>query len=457
METPAPRRLPPDHFLSRLPHKPGVYVMRDKTGGILYIGKALDLRKRVANYFRSNVDTKVRALMDEVRHIDFIPAENERESLVVEQRLIHRHKPAFNTMWRDDKSYPFLEVTMDEDFPRARLTRGKKRPGARTFGPFPRVKPVKKLLHWIWNRHLFPLRPCDLEFSEKKLPPAKKVASCLYLHTGECPAPCVGKISSRDYKEIAGRAVLFFEGKHGQLKEMWEREMKAAAGRMEFERAQHFRDNLRALDQLHQPVTFRALRPEDVQSRLQATQALQDLQTALGLPRPPLRIEAFDISHVQGAETVASMVSFERGRPLKSGYRKFIIRTVKGVDDFASMEEVVSRRYARLKADGGPWPDLVLIDGGAGQLSAAQKALKKLGLTAKLPMASLAKEEEEIYRPGVSEPIRLSKESAALQVLQHVRDESHRFAVTFHRQRRGKSVFAKKEKEPANENTVQNP
>lgn len=443
METPAeyPERLAPDFFLSRLPHKPGVYVMRDKTGAILYIGKALDLRKRVSNYFRADVEPKIRALMAEVRHIDFIPSENERESLIVEQRLIHRHKPTFNTMWRDDKSYPFLEVTMDEDFPRARLMRGKKRPGARYFGPFPRVKPVKRLLHWVWNRHLFPLRPCKWEFSEHKLPNPKKVESCLYLHTGECPAPCVGKISRKDYREIAERAVLFFEGRHEQLHEMWEKEMKAAAARLEFERAQHFRDNLRALDQIHQPVTFRALRPEDVQSRIQASQALQELQSALGLPRPPMRIEAFDISHVQGAETVASMVAFERGKPLKSGYRKFIIRTVKGVDDFASMEEVVTRRYARVKADDGPWPDLVLIDGGPGQLSAAQKAVKKLGLAAKLPMAALAKQEEEVFRPGKADSIRLPKDSAALQVLMHVRDESHRFAVTFHRLRRGKSFL----------------
>jgi excinuclease ABC subunit C len=415
--------------------------MRDATARILYIGKAVDLRKRVSNYFRADVEPKIRALMAGVRHIDYVVAASERESLVVERKLIGRHKPEFNVMWRDDKSYPFVKISLQEDFPRLTLTRKRKRDGAVYYGPYPQVHTVKRLLHWLWRKRLFPLRPCRYEFSEGHLLPYEKVKHCLYLHTGQCPAPCVGKIGKKEYHAIAERAALFFEGKHGDLREEWDAERKAAAESLDFERAAQLRDNLLALDHIGQRVTFRAVRPEDVQSRIDDTQALQELQKALDLPRPPLRIECFDISHVQGASTVASMVSFRKGRPDKARYRKFIIRTVKGVDDFASMEEVVGRRYRRLKAEGGPWPDLVLIDGGPGQLNAALKALKK-GEIPKLPIASLAKEEEEIYLPNVKDPIRLPKDSPALHILQWIRDESHRFAITFHRSRRKKDLLA---------------
>ena len=432
----------PGPSLDRLPHKPGVYIMRDAAGSILYIGKAQDLRKRVAHYFRpTGLETKIRIMVSEIRHIDYIPAESEREALIIEQRLIQRHQPLYNTEWRDDKSYPYLKISMNEDFPRMSLTRRRKRDGAVYFGPYPRVKAVKKLLSWVWKKQFFSLRPCKIDFSEGRLPAFKKVQSCIYLHTGECPAPCVGKISKEDYRKIAERAVLFFEGGEERLLETWEAEMRAAAQAMDFEKAARLRDSVRALRHVQERVTFRAVRPEEVEGRIQTSQALQELQKALSLPRPPLRIEAFDISHVQGVETVASMVTFDRGRPLKSHYRKFKIRTVAGVDDFASMEEVVGRRYRRVKEEGLPWPDLILIDGGPGQLSAALKALKKAGAPGGVPVASLANREEEVYRPGAHEPLRLPKDSPALQILQHVRDESHRFAVTFHRARRNKGMI----------------
>ncbi len=415
--------------------------MRNSAGAILYIGKAVDLRKRVSNYFRpTGLDVKIRALMAEVKHIDYIAAGNEREALVIEQRLINRHQPAYNTMWRDDKSYPYVRISLNEDFPRIDLTRRKKNDGARYFGPFPDVRPIRRLLQWIWNRHIFPLRPCRLAFSENQWPPRSKVQSCIYLHTGKCPAPCVGRISRKDYRKIAERVVLFFEGGHARLEKTWRREMKAAAKARNFELAAHLRDNIRAVEQIRQRVTVRALRPEEVQSRIEATQALSELKNALALPRPPLRIEAFDISHSQGTATVASLVTFDRGKPAKAGYRKYIIKTVRGVDDFASMEEVVGRRYRRLMEEEAAMPDLILVDGGPGQLSAALKALEKAGVK-KQPIAALAKQEEEIYRPGAPEPVRLPKDSPALQLLQHVRDESHRFAVGFHRQRRGKGMW----------------
>jgi excinuclease ABC subunit C len=428
-------------LLENLPHTPGVYLMRDRAANILYIGKAIDLRKRVANYFRpTGLEPKIRALMAEVRHIDYIVAASEREALIIEQRLIHRHQPLYNTMWKDGKSYPFVKISMGEDFPRLRLIRKKDRDGGLYFGPYPNVRGVRRLLDWVWRRKLFSLRPCDLEFSVGHLPEWKEVKSCLYLHTGECPAPCVGKISRDDYRKSAERAALFFAGKSDDLRAAWEREMREAADALEFERAAALRDHVQTLDHVGERVTFRALKEDDVQNRLQQTQSVNELQTALDLPRAPFRIEGFDISHVQGADTVASMVSFAGGKPDKSNYRKFKIKTVAGVDDFASMAEVITRRYARLKASDGPWPDLILIDGGPGQLSAATTALQKV-TSRELPICSLAKREEEVFLPGRAEPVRLERSSAALQLLQRVRDESHRFAVSFHRARRTKRLF----------------
>jgi excinuclease ABC subunit C len=431
-------------LLATLPHDPGVYLMRDTAGGILYIGKALDLRKRVAHYFRPDVEPKIRALMADVRHIDYIAAAGERDALVIEQRLIQRHQPLYNTMWKDGKSYPFVKLSLNEDFPRLRLTRVRLRDGARYFGPYPNVRAVRHLLEWVWRNRLFLLRPCDLEIFEGRVFPYEKVKSCLYLHTGECPAPCLGRISKADYGKIAERARLFFEGKNTELLGAWRNEMKEAADRLEFERAGRLRDSLRALDHIREPVTFRRLKEEDVQGRLESSRALQALQTALSLPRPPGRIECFDISHIQGSETVASLVCFDRGRPNKDGYRKFKIKTVRGVDDFASMAEVVARRYRRVEKEGLPWPDLILIDGGPGQLSAAARALAEV-TDRKIPLASLAKREEEIFQPGSPTPLRLPKDSPALQLLQRVRDEAHRFAVSFHRARRNKAVYFKKE------------
>lgn len=438
---PLDKNLPAASALARLPHTPGVYLMRDGAGGILYVGKAIDLRQRVSHYFRvTGVEPKIRALMAEVRHIDYVPAASEREALVVEQRLIHRHQPLYNTMWKDGKSYPYVTLTVQEDFPRARLTRERRRDRALYFGPYPNVQSVRRLLDWIWKRKLFALRPCDLELVDQQPLPFEKVRSCLYLHTGECPAPCLGRVRKDAYRTIVEKARMFFEGKNSALAKTWETEMREAARALEFEKAALLRDHLRALDHLREPVTFRALREEDVQGRLRVTQALQDLQEALKLPRPPLWIECFDISHVQGAHTVASLVVFRDGKPDKSQYRKFTIRTVAGVDDFASMAEVVGRRYRRVKGDRLRWPDLIVIDGGPGQLSAARRALSEV-TDRPLFLVSLAKREEEVFFPDRPDPLRLPKTAPALQLLQQVRDEAHRFAVTFHRARRSKALI----------------
>ncbi len=429
-------------FLPNLPHSPGVYLMRDNTGGIIYIGKARDLKKRVSNYFAAGRphDHKTLILVSEVRHVDYVPTASEREAFLLEQRLIKRHKPIFNVMWKDDKSYPYVVVTTQEDFPRAYLTRRKKKDGASYFGPYPNVGQVRSLLRWTWRKKILALRPCRFEIKEGEVLPYKKVKSCLYLHTSQCSAPCIGKISSKEYGKIVDRARWFFGGEKEKLAAEWEVEMKKLSSEDRFEAAAALRDQIETLRHMNERITYREMSEDMLGERVRESRAVQDLMKALNLKKPPQRIECFDISHIQGTEKVASMVSFDHGRPDKSQYRKYIIRTVEGIDDFKAMAEVVGRRYRRLKNENKPFPDLVLIDGGKGQLSSALAAIAELKISG-LAVAALAKEEEEIFLPGSSESIRLPDYSAALLLLRHVRDEAHRFAITFHRQRRQKRTF----------------
>ncbi len=428
--------------LKTLPSSPGVYLMRDSKAGVLYIGKALNLRRCVASYFsqRSKKDPRLTIMTLKVRHIDYIPCASEREALILEQKLIRRNRPDFNTMWRDDKSYPYVALTWREDFPRIYLTRHRKKDGTLYFGPYPNASDVKHLLRWAWREKLFPLRPCRFEFDSQHLPPFSKVRSCLYLHTGECTAPCVGKISSLRYRRIAQKARWFFEGEHRTLVHSLQKDMKRASRRLQFEEAAKLRDRIRAMSRMREPVTIKEVTEETLAGRLNISRGLSALTQALNLPRAPTKIEAFDISHIQGSETVGSMACFQGGLPDKSSYRRFIIRSITGVDDFSAMREVVGRRYKRLALEGGRWPDLILIDGGKGQLAAALEALESI--TAKHPpMAALAKENEEIFLPGRPQPVRLPKDSPALHLVQRVRDEAHRFAVSFHKLRRKKRML----------------
>jgi excinuclease ABC subunit C len=250
----------------------------------------------------------------------------------------------------------------------------------------------------------------------------------------------LGNISSLNYKKIADKARWFFEGRQDKMVKQWEKEMKTFSKKLQYEDAAQVRDRIDTIRHMRERVTFQEMSRDVLEQRVGESRAVQDLMRALNLPRPPERIECFDISHIQGVEKVASMVSFNRGRPDKSQYRKFIIRTVKGIDDFKSMAEVVGRRYRRLKAEGIPYPDLILIDGGKGQLSMALKALQDQEIKG-IPVAALAKEEEEIYLPNRPTPLRLPMDSSALLLLRHIRDEAHRFAITFHRQRRSKRTF----------------
>jgi excinuclease ABC subunit C len=413
--------------------------MRDAAGNILYIGKAIDLAKRVSQYFnpaQENLKTTILAPL--IRKIDYISCASEREALILERRLIFKHQPFFNSMWKDDKTYPFVKITLGEDFPRVLMTRKKVNDGGAYFGPYPYSAPIKSLLAYLWRQQFFPLRPCRWDFSTKKPLDKRKITSCLYYHTGECPAPCAGKISRDDYRAIAERAALFFKGEYAKLKSQFEVEMKSASSKLEYERAGHLRDNIRALDQMGERVRVQAVKEEDVAGQIASSEAVSDLQKALGLSTPPFHIECFDISHFQGHQTVASMVCFKGGDPNKDHYRKFKIKEVSGIDDFKSMAEVVRRRYVRLKREGA-LPDLVVVDGGKGQLSAALGALKAAGV--KVPICSLAKRIEEVFMPGKTESIIMQRDRPALRLLQRLRDEAHRFAITYNRLLRDKSLF----------------
>ncbi len=455
--------------LSAIPHKPGVYLMRDRAGGILYIGKARNLHKRVSSYFmnRAAHTPHIRAMVAAISHVDYIPAASEREALLIEQSLINQIKPQFNVMLRDDKSYPYVKLTMNEDFPRLFLTRTVRRDGAKYFGPYPSVGYVRHLLKYLWNHRFFLLRPCEYGFSEGHPLPRQQARQCLYYHTKECPAPCVGRISAKDYRKIEKEAETFFRGDFHKLKDVWQREMQQASKGMDYEKAAALRDNLAALEHMEERVTVREVKMDELEERVGRSRAITELQQALDLKKPPLRIECFDISHLQGMETVASLVVFEYGIPKKQDYRKFKIRSVAGIDDFASMAEVVGRRYRRLISEGKTLPDLILIDGGKGQLRAAVGALKKSFLKSPPPLrgrtevggaphpnlpprggkgvmppiTALAKHEEELFLPDKAESIRLADDSPALHLVQHIRDEAHRFAVTFHRQRRAKHLL----------------
>jgi excinuclease ABC subunit C len=404
--------------------------MRDASSSIIYIGKAVDLAKRVAQYFNPSRQDKTASMVPLIRRIDYIPCASEREALLVERRLIGRFQPFFNSMWKDGKSYPWVKITMGEDYPRIILTRRKVADGGVYFGPYPKVAQVKSLLRTLWRSKIFRLRTCRWEFSADKPLDPRKLRACLYHHTGQCPGPCSGKCSPQDYRKTAENAVLFFRGEYPKLRERLELEMGKASASLRFEDAASLRDSILALSQLGERVRVSAVAMEDIERPVSSSRAVSDLKAALELPRAPHHIECFDVSHFQGRQTVASMVCFTGGEPNHDHYRKFKIREVSGIDDFKAMAEAVGRRYRRLKASGERMPDLVLVDGGIGQLSAAAGVLEALKL--KVPLAALAKKLEEVFVPGRTGSIILERGRPGLRLLQRLRDEAHRFGLAYH-------------------------
>ena len=545
----------PREQAASLPEKPGVYLFKDASGTVVYVGKARSLRNRVRSYFLESrwVDAKTGSLAREIADLETIVVDNEREALALENNLIKQYKPKFNVMLRDDKTYPYIKLTMGEKYPRVYFTRKVKKDGALYFGPYFPVSLARRILHFIHKRFLVP--SCFVDLNKPHPRP------CLQFYIKRCLGPCVAGLTTDDrYAEAVRDVRMFLEGRRHDLMKSIEERMMHAAVQERFEEAAAYRDLLRTMEdieerqriasaqgddtdviayyaepplvaanvfhlrggrivdrrefywedletfephefvasllkqlyleaeylpkKIHVPLEFeeRDLLEETLSDRAghrveiftpqrgskaaildlvennakhsfeqrfrvlkPTSKAIAEaLQSALNLPEEPKRIESFDISHIQGTDTVASMVVWENGRMKKSDYRKFIIRgdvapggRVRGEnDDFASMFETVTRRYKRLQEEQKPMPSLILIDGGLGQLHAAAQALEQLQIINQ-PMASIAKKEEILYILGQeNEPCILDRHSPVLHLIQQIRDETHRFAVTFHRQRR---------------------
>jgi excinuclease ABC subunit C len=537
----------PDVIAAKVPHlpeSPGVYLFRDAAGTIVYVGKAKRLRSRVRNYLAADTQrasAKTFALMQHAVDVETIVVPTEAQALVLEANLIKEHRPRYNISLRDDKSYPYVKVTLQEPFPRVLVTRRILADGARYFGPYTDVGAMRRALNVV--KRLFTVRSCTYD-----LPTDAPERPCLDYSIGRCKAPCVGLQSMSDYRAMIDEVVQFLDGRADEVIKRVRARMDQAAEALDFERAARLRDALKHLEQMEEPtvvtqveggdsdvvgfardgedacVTLLRIRDGKLLARAQrflehvedetngavltaylASSYLAELERAhtvvlpfeceereliaaalagtriivpqrgtkrelvdladrnarhlleefklasleadvraadpvyelgreLGLQRIPRSFVCFDVSTTQGTDTVGSCVWFENGRAKRAEYRKFIVKSVDGTDDFAAMREIVGRYFERRRTDGDPLPDLVVVDGGKGQLGAAQEALTALGV--EIPLASLAKREEDVFLVGHAEPLRLPRRSTALRLLQQARDEAHRFAVTYNRRRR---------------------
>jgi excinuclease ABC subunit C len=536
-----------DSILEKIPHlpeSPGVYLWRDADGTVLYVGKAKRLRSRVRSYVTGDqlTSVKTQALMQQAAGLDTIVVPSEAHALILEANLIKEYRPKYNIALRDDKSYPYIKVTITEPFPRVYVTRQLVNDGSRYFGPYTDVGAMRRSLNVV--KRIFTVRSCRYD-----LPHAAPDRPCLDYHIGRCKAPCVFLQSQAEYRAMIDEVILFLDGRADEVMRRVKERIELAAESLDFERAAEMRDVLQHLERMEEPtvvleveggdrdvigyardgadacVTWMRIRsgkllardhqffenvheetdaavlqaflvgpyriaderarelliPLELEEREVVEESLDgakihtpqrgprrelvdlatqnarhlleearltgeetderagdpvyELQRQLGLQRVPRTLVCFDISHAQGTDTVASCVWFQNGRPYRAEYRKFKVRDVQGIDDFASMNEVVTRYFRRRLDEGKAVPDLVVIDGGKGQLSAAHAALEALGLGS-LPLISLAKREEEIFMVGRGDSLRLPRRSPALRILQQARDEAHRFAITFQRKRR---------------------
>lgn len=446
--------------LHDVPHKPGVYIMRDRFNRVIYVGKARSLRKRVGQYFMPSrsgtADLKTRALIDSIWDFEIHIVRSEPEALLLEGKLIKEFRPKYNISFRDDKRFLLVKVNLNDPFPRFLLTRVRKEDGARYFGPFAHSGALRSTLNVMKKQ--FGLRSC------RPIEPGESDFKHCHDHIiKKCSAPCVGRVTREAYLQQVEKACEFLEGESRQLVESLEQEMHSAAKKLDFERAAELRDMIDNLKRTTKPM--RRFTRHSLPSSVDPLADLEALKDALQLEAPPLVMECFDISNISTTHIVASMVSFRNGVPDKSNYRRYRIKTVEGQNDFASMAEVIKRRYSRVLLEAREQnpeaaaftqesppdalkrlaraaelesnfryvrlPDLVIVDGGKGQLGVACKELHKLGLDS-LPIIGLAKENEEIHRPGRPLPLQLPLDSGAIRLLQRIRDEAHRFANTYH-------------------------
>jgi excinuclease ABC subunit C len=413
-----------------LPNKPGVYLMRDQLGRVIYVGKARSLRKRVSQYFHPSRqmrwDPKTRALIDSIADFETFVVKSEPEALLLEGKLIKEFKPRYNAMFKDDKRFLMVKVHLNEPYPRFKFARLKKDDGARYFGPFAHAGSVRLTMQWIRKKY-------GVLVQGTSAPKEKDLKYSTYL----VPVP-LAEIPHEEYSRRVDLACDFLEGRSKEAIGQLEEEMRAAARAMKFETAAQLRDVINSLREIGRATRERKF-THDFAPRITPQPEMEELQRVLGLTALPSHIEGFDISNISGTLSVAATVCFRDGKPHKEHYRHYRIKTVEGSDDFASMAEVVGRRYARVRAEGGTLPDLVMVDGGKGQLMAALRALWQLEIR-DLRVIGLAKQMEEIHVSDQMQPIRLPRNSPALHLIQRLRDEAHRFANSYHQKLRQRRV-----------------
>jgi len=424
--------------LDELPKKPGVYLMRDRNGRVIYVGKAKSLRSRVRNYFQKgtlrSADPKLRGLIKSIEDLDIIVVHNEAEAVLSEGRLIKEYRPRYNVAFKDDKRFMLLTINPDEPLPRLRLGRIQRKDSHRYFGPYASANSTRSTKDFVERR--YGLRQC-----RAREPGEHEYKHCMADIIRTCSAPCVGKISPEAYRERVDEASAFLRGERPDVLKELQEQMEAASEKLKFEKAAQLRDTLltlrRTVKQRASGTSSRAFHKD------RAAEGIQELQRVLTLPTVPKVIETFDISNISGTYSVASMVCAVDGLPRPQRYRRFRIKTIEGPNDPAMMGEAVERRYKRLRDENLPMPDLIVLDGGITQLRAGRAKLDELGLE-HVPAVGLAKRFEEIVWDvtNLSPAIRLPMDSNALQVLQRIRDEAHRFALTYHRKLREKRIRA---------------
>ncbi|MFH1370774.1 MAG: excinuclease ABC subunit UvrC [Planctomycetota bacterium] len=452
------------------PTGPGLYFMKGAKEKVLYIGKAKNLRSRVASYFQQRSDVaetrgpKIAEMLNKVETVDFIETETEVDAMLKEARLIKDIRPPYNTDLIDDKTFPYLEITTSDDFPGVYITRKPRTKGNRLFGPFASAKDLRAV--FVEMQKIFKFRSCNLDIraNDKK---CRFFRPCILYSINQCVAPCAARIGKGEYKNIIKDLLKFLRSKRSTVLRQLRKEMEGASAAKEYEKAGMLRDRIRLIERLDR----RGEPDEDVQPEVFAAEpgeTLVKLQKILNAPNPIRIIEGIDIANIGGKEAVGSLVKFIDGRPFKAGYRRFRIKTVEGADDYAMIAEVVKRRYKYALRGEELWPDLILIDGGLGQLHAAEDALRELFATEgkeifshrehtpayclqeqgghrefikNLRMAGIAKREEEIYLQGTSRPLKLPRQSPVLKLLQYVRDEAHRFAQHYFHILQGKRLL----------------
>ncbi|MBO5725215.1 MAG: excinuclease ABC subunit UvrC [Lentisphaeria bacterium] len=418
-----------------IPSKPGCYIYRDAFGSVIYVGKASNLRRRMSQYFQpsreARSDPKLRSLINSIASWECITVRSEDESLLLESRLIKEYAPKYNILLRDDKRMPLIKIDRTEKFPRLKMTRLRKDDSCLYFGPFPNGGALKQTMEFLCR--YFSLRSC--RFPD---PGPEEHAHCMAGTIRDCCCPCVGNVSEAQYMEKVEALIDVLSGNTQQICEELREKMIFHAGRKNFEKAALFRDMEKNIHSLY-GIKTRTFADAHIPLVHDGPGAVRDLQEALKLKTPPETMIGFDNSNISGTLSVASLVCFKEGKPFKNGYRRFRIRTVEGINDFAMMHEIVTRHFTRLLAEKKPLPDLMIVDGGKGQLSYALDALVKLRCPP-FPVIGLAERNEEIFIPSWSKPVILDKNRPALKLLQAIRDESHRFAITYHRALRLRTI-----------------